>query len=238
MLVRVAEPVLAATRDDGVRGGDGVQERYAAGRFGTVVSEFQHVAFQISVCFHDLFFAFDGEVSGEDGGMPKPLEPKRDASFVGFDANVVSRVDCSHFEVVFFPQDAAMDVADGDVPFAGFTENLLPIGFALFHGTVACPKFLDGEHFQNRFGTAEMVLVGVRDDEGVEFTYADVVQERNDDILAGILAAVVSGVDEKMSAGWCFDEMAVALPDVDGCERPRRVLHFAVAFKREQSGGN
>ncbi len=130
--MRVAEPVLATTRDDGVRGGNCCHERYAAGRFGTVVSEFQHVAFQISVCFQDFFFAFDGEVSGEDGGMPKPLEPERDASFVGFDANVVSRVDCSHFEVVFFPQNAAMDVADGDVPFVCFAENLLPIGFWLF----------------------------------------------------------------------------------------------------------
>ena len=231
--MRVAESVLATAWDDGVRGGDGVQERYAAGCFGTVVSEFQHVAFQISVCFHDFFFAFDCEVSGEDGGMPESFEPKRDAPFVRFDANVVSRMDGSHFEVVFFPQNAAMDVADGDVPFVGFAENLLPIGFAFVHGAIACPEFLDGEHFQNRFGSAEMVFVGVRDDEGVEFAYADVVQERNDDILAGILAAVVSGVDEKMSAGWRFDEVAVALPDVDGCECPRRVQHFAVAFKRE-----
>ena len=130
--MRVAEPVLATARDDGVRGGDGVQERYTAGRFGTVMPEFQYVAFQISVCFHDLFFAFDGEVSGEDGRVPESFEPKRDASFVRFDANVVSRMDCSHFEVVFFPQNAAMDVANGDVPFAGFTENLLPIGFWLF----------------------------------------------------------------------------------------------------------
>ena len=128
----MAEPVLATAWDDGVRGGDCCHERYAAGRFGTVVSEFQHVAFQISVCFHDLFFAFDGEVTGEDGGMPEPFEPKRDAPFVRFDANVVSRVERSHFKVVFFPQNAAMDVADGDVPFAGFTENLLPIGFWLF----------------------------------------------------------------------------------------------------------
>ena len=64
--------------------------------------------------------------------MPKSLEPKRDASFVGFDADVVSRVERSHFKVVFFPQNAAMDVADGNVPFAGFTENLLPIRFWLF----------------------------------------------------------------------------------------------------------
>ena len=218
--MRVAEPVLAAAWDDGVRGGDCVQKRDAAGCFGTVVSEFKHIAFQISICLHDFFFAFDGEVSGEDGGMSESFEPKRDAPFVGFDANVVSRVDCFHFEVVFFPQNAAMNVADGNVSLAGFAENLLPIGFAFVHGTIACPKFLDGEHFQNRFGSAEMVLVGVRDDEGVEFAYADVVQERNDDVFARILAAVVSGVDEKMSAGWCFDEMAVALPDVDGCERP------------------
>ena len=165
--------------------------------------------------------------------MSESFEPKRDAPFVGFDANVVSRMDGSHFEVVFFPQNAAMDVADGNVPFVRFAENLLPIGFAFVHGTVACPEFLDGEHFQNRFGSAEMVFVRVRDDEGVEFAYADVVQERNDDILAGILAAVVAGVDEKMSAGWRLDEVAVALPDVNGRECPRRVLYFAVAFKRE-----
>ena len=152
--------------------------------------------------------------------MPEPFEPKRDAPFVRFNADIVSRVDCSHFEVVFFPQDAAMDVADGDVPFAGFAENLLPIGFAFVHGAIACPEFHDGEHFQNRFGTAEMVLVGVRDDEGVEFAYANVVQKRNDDVLAGILAAVVAGVDEKMSAGWRFDEVAIALPDINGRERP------------------
>lgn len=173
--MRVAETVLATARDDGVRGGDCVQERYAAGCFGTVVSEFQHVAFQISVCFHDFFFAFDGEVSGEDGRVPESFEPKRDASFVRFDANIVSRVDCSHLEEVFFPQDSAMDVTDGDIPFAGFAENLLPIGFAFVHGTIASPKFLDGEHFQDGFGSAEMVLVGMRDDEGVEFAYADVM---------------------------------------------------------------
>ena len=163
--------------------------------------------------------------------MPKPLEPKRDASFVGFDADVVSRVDCSHFEVVFFPQNAAMDVADGNVPFAGFTEDLLPVGFAFFHRTIACPKFLDGEHFQNRFGTAEMILVGVRDDECVKFAYADVVQKRNDNVFAGILAAVVACIDEKMSARWRFDEVAIALPDIDSRERPRRVHYLAVAFK-------
>ena len=39
LLVRVSELVLAAAGDDGVHGGDCVQERYAAGRFGTVVPE-------------------------------------------------------------------------------------------------------------------------------------------------------------------------------------------------------
>ena len=101
--MRVAEPVLAAAWDDGVRGGDCVQKRDAAGCFGTVMSEFQHVAFQIGVCFHDFFFAFDGEVSGEDGGMPESFEPKRNAPFVRFDANVVSRMDGAHFEEIFFP---------------------------------------------------------------------------------------------------------------------------------------
>ena len=131
-----------------------------------------------------------------------------------------------------------MDFADGDVPLAGFVENLLPIGFAFVHGTVACPKFLDGEHFQNRFGTAEMVLVGVSDDDGVEFAYANVVQEWNDDILAGIFSAVVAGINEKMPAGWSLDEMAVALPNVDGRECPRRVQYFTVAFECEQGGGD
>ncbi len=65
-----------------------------------------------------------------------------------------------------------------------------------------------------------MVLVGVRDDECVEFAYADVVQERNDDVFAGILAAVVASIDEKMFAGWRFDEVAIALPDINGRERP------------------
>ena len=165
--------------------------------------------------------------------MPKPLEPKRDAPFVGFDADVVSRVERSHFKVVFFPQNAAMDVADGDVPFAGFAEDLLPVGFAFFHRTIACPEFLDGEHFQNRFGTAEMILVGVRDDECVKFAYADVVQKRNDNVFAGILAAVVACIDEKMFARWRFDEVAIALPDINGRERPRRVHYLAVAFKCE-----
>ena len=65
-----------------------------------------------------------------------------------------------------------------------------------------------------------MVLVGMRDDECVEFAYADVVQERNDDVFAGILAAVVAGIDEKMFARWRFDEVAIALPDINGRERP------------------
>ena len=107
--------------------------------------------------------------------MPEPLESKRDAPFVRFNADIVSRVDRSHFEVVFFPQNAAMDVADRNVPFAGFAEDLLPVGFAFFHGTVACPKLLDGEHFQKRKRSAEMVLVGVRDNERIELAYADVV---------------------------------------------------------------
>ena len=81
-----------------------------------------------------------------------------------------------------------------------------------------------------------MVLVGMRDDEGVEFAYADVVQEWNDDILAGILAAVVSCINEKVSSRWCLDEVAIALPDVNCRESPGRVLHFAVTFKCEQSG--
>ena len=238
MFVRVAETVLATARDDGVRGGDCVQERYATGCLGTVMPELQHIAFQIGVCLHDFFFAFDGEVSGEDGRVPESFEPKRDASFVRFDANIVSRVDCSHLEEVFFPQDSAMDVTDGDIPFAGFAENLLPIGFAFVHGTIACPKFLDGEHFQNRFGSAEMVLVGMRDDERIELAYTDVMQKRNDDLFAGILAAVVACVHKKIPAGWRLDEMAVALPDVNSRERPGRVQHFAVAFKREQSGCN
>ena len=37
LLVRVAEPVLAATRDDGVRGGNCCHERHAAGCFGAVM---------------------------------------------------------------------------------------------------------------------------------------------------------------------------------------------------------
>ena len=131
-----------------------------------------------------------------------------------------------------------MDVADGYVSLAGFAEDLLPVGFAFFHRTIACPEFLDGEHFQNRFGTAEMVLVGMCDDEGVEFAYANVVQKWYDDVFAGILAAIVAGIDEKMPSGWRFDEVAIALPDIDGRERPRRVQHFAVAFKREQSGSD
>ena len=166
--------------------------------------------------------------------MPKSFEPKRDAPFVRFDANIVSRVDCSHFEVVFFPQNAAMDVADGNVPFAGFVENLLPIGFAFVHGAIACPEFLDGEHFQNRFGSAEMVLVGVRDDERIELAYTDVMQKRNDDLFAGILAAVVACVHKKIPAGWRLDEMAVALPDVNSRERPRRMPYFLVSFKCER----
>ena len=65
LLVRVAELVLATARDNGVRGGDCVQERYATGCLGTVMPELQHIAFQIGVCLHDFFFAFDGEVSGK-----------------------------------------------------------------------------------------------------------------------------------------------------------------------------
>ena len=126
-----------------------------------------------------------------------------------------------------------MDVADGYVSFAGFTENLLPVGFTFFHRTIACPKFLDGEHFQKRKRSAEMVLVGVRDDECIELAHANVVQKRNDDVFAGILAAVVACVYEKISAGWRLDEVAVALPDIDGCERPRWVQNCAVTFKRE-----
>ena len=78
-----------------------------------------------------------------------------------------------------------------------------------------------------------MVLVGVRDDECIELAHTNVMQERNDDVFAGILAAVVPSVHEKISAGWRLDEMAVALPDIDGRERPRRVQNFAVTFKRE-----
>ena len=78
-----------------------------------------------------------------------------------------------------------------------------------------------------------MVLVGVRDDECIELAYANVVQKRNDDVFAGILAAVVASVHEKISAGWRLDEMAITLRDIDGRERPRRVQNFAVTFKRE-----
>ena len=83
-----------------------------------------------------------------------------------------------------------------------------------------------------------MVLVGVRDDERIELAYTDVMQKRNDDLFAGILAAVVACVHEKIPAGWRLDEMAVALPDVDSRERPGRVQNLVVAFKREQSGCN
>ena len=76
-----------------------------------------------------------------------------------------------------------------------------------------------------------MILVGVRDDECVKFAYADVVQKRNDNVFAGILAAVVACIDEKMSARWRFDEVAIALLDINGRERPRRVHYLAVAFK-------
>ena len=163
--------------------------------------------------------------------MPEPFESKRDAPFVGFDADVVSRVDGLHFKVGFFPQDATMDFSDGDVPFSGFLDDLLPFGFVFLDGAVACPKFLDGERFQYGFGATEMVLVGVRDDERVELPHADVMQKWNDDVFAGILPAVVAGVHEKMPAGWRLDKMAIALPDIDGCERPRRMQNFAVAFK-------
>ena len=78
-----------------------------------------------------------------------------------------------------------------------------------------------------------MVLVGVRDDERVKFPHADMVQEWNDDVFAGILSAVVAGVDEEMPAGWRLDEVAVALPDVDGRESPGRVQDFVVTFVRE-----
>jgi hypothetical protein len=103
-----------------------------------------------------------------------------------------------------------------DVPFPCFLDDLLPFGFAFLDGAVACPKFLDGECFQDGFGAAEMVLVGVRDDERVEFPHADVMQKWNDNVFAGILPAVVAGIHEEMPARWSLDEMAVALPDVDG----------------------
>ena len=67
---------------------------------------------------------------------------------------------------------------------------------------------------------------------------ANVVQKGNDDVFAGIFSAVVACVHKKMPARWRLDKMAIALPDIDGRECPRRVQHFAVAFKREQSGCN
>ena len=81
-----------------------------------------------------------------------------------------------------------------------------------------------------------MVLVGVRDDERVEFPHADVMQKWNDDVFAGILPAVVAGVHEEMPARWSLDEMAVALPDVDGRQFPCRVHRFGVAIVAEYPG--
>ena len=81
-----------------------------------------------------------------------------------------------------------------------------------------------------------MVFVGVRDDERVEFPHADVMQKWNDDVFAGILPAVVAGIHEKMPARWSLDEMAVALPDVDGRQFPCRVHCLGVAVVAEYPG--
>ena len=81
-----------------------------------------------------------------------------------------------------------------------------------------------------------MVFVGVCDDERIKLAHTNVMQERNDDVFAGILAAVVASVHEKISAGWRLDEMAVALPDIDGGERPRRVQNVVVTVVRKNDG--
>ena len=64
--------------------------------------------------------------------MPESLESQRYASFVCFGADVFDRVERSNFKEVFFPKEAAVYVANRDVAFVCFAEDLLPVGFAFF----------------------------------------------------------------------------------------------------------
>ena len=56
------------------------------------------------------------------------------------------------------------------------------------------------------------------------------VQKGDDDVLAGIDLAVIASVDKDVPAGRNLDEVAVALPDVDGRERPGRMENFVIAI--------
>ena len=165
--------------------------------------------------------------------MPEPFEPQSDAPFVCFGANVFDGVDGSDFEIVFFPQNAAMDVADGNISLVRFADELLPIGLAFFERTFACPNFFDWKRFDDGKGSAKMILVGVRNNQRVKFADTSVMQEGDDDVFAGIDFAVVACIDEKVPARWCFDKVAVALPDIDGGERPRWVQNVVVTVVRK-----
>ena len=64
--------------------------------------------------------------------MPKSLEPKRYAPFVCFGTNIFDGMDGADFKEILFPKNAAMDIANRNVAFICFADDLLPIGFAFF----------------------------------------------------------------------------------------------------------
>ena len=80
---------------------------------------------------------------------------------------------------VFFP----LNVAYANVSPIGFGDDLLPFFLGFDSCTVGNPKLFYGKSLDERKCSAEMILVRVRDDEGVQVRNADMMQVGNDDVL-------------------------------------------------------
>ena len=155
---------------------------------------FQDVGFHEGVRLQDFCFSTEGQVSGKDGGMPESVYFQSDASVVQVGTVSVGvrkrgGVQGGYFEKVLFPGQPANDFADGNVAIGGFVEELLPFLAAGVECTAVGPDFLDGKHAQQAGCSAKVVLVGVRDDKDVQFLYPDMMQERDNDVLARMLSS-------------------------------------------------
>ena len=148
-----------------------------------MVPQFQNVTVEVNIGFENILFSLNGQVSGQYRRVLETCHPEGDALSIGVYAVPGFGMKDFDFKEVFPVSKSACNVAYAYVAPVGFGDDLLPFFFGFDSSTVGNPKFLDGECLDERKGSAEMVLVRMRDDECVQVRYPDMVQVGDDDVL-------------------------------------------------------
>ena len=173
--------------------------------------------------------------------MPESACLQRDASLVQVTALLAYvrkffRVDCPHFKKVLAPYETAPDFAYGNLALYRLLDNIAPFHAIGSAGTLVCPYLVHREHAQQTCCTPEVVQVRVRYYECVEPLHAYVVQERYDNVLAGIGSALVARIDKYVAVSGSAQQDAVSLPYIDDSHAPGGVKEPFVSLKAENSG--